>query len=144
MNKKVRKGISIGTKLYSVLGILIISFVVYSVLAALGLNQAKNVIGELSESYMEMQMHNETVSKNVAEIRLYSNLIIMLPDEASATQMAGMVPDFIEKIDVSLDAMHAEAEKLDENHRSGAPVRHADRRRGPGRSRGEAGGYDAG
>ena len=113
MNKKVRKGISIGTKLYSVLGILIISFVVYSVLATLGLNQAKDVIGELSESYMEMQIHNETVSKNVAEIRLYSNLIIMLPDEASATQMAGMVPDFIEKIDVSLDAMHAEAEKLD-------------------------------
>ena len=61
-----------------------------------------------------MQKENEVVSKNVAEIRLYSNLIIMMPDENSAKAMAGMIPDFIATIDASLASMHSLAEKLND------------------------------
>ena len=110
--KKGTKGLSIGVKVYSMLGILIISFVVYNLLANAGLNEAKRSIENLSKTYLEMQKENEVVSKNVAEIRLYSNLIVMMPDANSATQMAGLVPGFIETIDKSLAAMHQQAESL--------------------------------
>ena len=110
--KSKKKGLSIGTKVYSLLVVLILSFVVYNILANLGLNEAKNSIRNLTSIYLEMQKENETVSKNVAEIRLYSNLIVMMPDENSAKQMAQMVPDFITTIDQALSAMHAQAEAL--------------------------------
>jgi len=110
--KKAKKSLSIGTKLYGIIGALVIAFMVYNVLANLGLNQAKTAIEDLSKTYLEMQKENEVVSKNVAEIRLYSNLIIMMPDQNSAMQMAGLVPGFIETIDASLDAMHKQADSL--------------------------------
>ena len=110
--KKGKKGLSIGVKVYSMLGILIITFMVYNLLANAGLNEAKRSIENLSKTYLEMQKENEVVSKNVAEIRLYSNLIVMMPDANSATQMAGLVPGFVETIDKSLAAMHQQAESL--------------------------------
>ena len=112
MKKKNRSGLSIGIKVYSLLVILILSFMGYNVLANLGLNEAKVSIRNLTNIYLEMQKENETVSKNVAEIRLYSNLIVMMPDENSAKQMAQLVPDFITTIDQALAAMHAQAEAL--------------------------------
>ncbi len=107
MKNGATKGLSLGAKVYSVLGILIIAFVAYNFLATLGLNQAKDVIEELSSTYMEMQEDNEAVSKNVAEARLYSNLIMLLPDENSAKDMAKLVPNFITAIDAALDDMAA-------------------------------------
>ena len=110
--KKTKKGLSIGTKVYSMLAILLVSFLVYNILANLGLNEAKNAIRDLSEVYLEMQKENEVVSKNVAEIRLYSNLMVLMPDQDSAKSMAGMIPDFITTIDQALVAMHQQAEAL--------------------------------
>lgn len=105
MKKGSKKGLSIGVKVYSMLGILIIAFMVYNFIANSGLDQAKDAIESLSNTYMKMQEHNETVSKNVAEVRLYGNLIVMMPDETSAMAMAKMVPDFITAIDASMEEM---------------------------------------
>lgn len=112
MKKRNKKGLSIGIKVYSLLSILIFSFIGYNVLANMGLNEAKSSIRNLTNVYLEMQKENEVVSKNVAEIRLYSNLIVMMPDENSAKQMAQMVPDFITTIDQAMTAMHAQAESI--------------------------------
>ena len=101
--KNVRKSISISYKIFSMLGILIISFVVYSFIATLGLNQAKDVIEELADTYLDMQTQNELVSKNVAEVRLYSNLIVLMPDQNSASAMAEMVPGYMIDIHTTLD-----------------------------------------
>lgn len=107
-----KKAMSIGVKVYGMLVILIASFMFYNVISNVGMNEAKNSIERLSASYMKLQEHNEVVSRNVAEIRLYSNLIVMMPDENSAMQMAGLVPGFIETIDESLDAMTVVTQKL--------------------------------
>lgn len=109
--KDSKKGLSIGIKVYSMLAILIVSFLAYNTFANLGLNEAKASIRSLSNIYLEMQKENETVSKNVAEIRLYSNLIVMMPDANSAKQMAELVPGFITTIDTSLASMHVLAEE---------------------------------
>ena len=105
MKKGSKKGLSIGAKIYSVLGVLLIAFMAYNVMANLGLNQAKDAIESLSNTYMKMQEHNEAVSKNTAEARLYSNLIMLLPDETSANEMAKLVPNYLSAIEVSLDEM---------------------------------------
>ncbi|MBQ2706358.1 MAG: methyl-accepting chemotaxis protein [Agathobacter sp.] len=107
-----KKAMSIGVKVYGMLVILIASFMFYNVISNTGMNEAKNSIERLSASYMKLQEHNEVVSRNVAEIRLYSNLIVMMPDENSAMQMAKLVPGFIETIDESLDAMTVVTQKL--------------------------------
>lgn len=112
MGKKSKKGLSIGAKLYSVLGLLIIAFMVYNVLANLGLNEAKGAIESLSSTYMKMQECNETVSKNVAEARLYSNLIMLMPDPETSKQMAGLVQNFIPPIDAAMEEMNACATQI--------------------------------
>ena len=110
--KKAKKGLSIGIKVYTMLAILILSFLGYNILANMGLNEAKQSIRDLSNVYLEMQKENEVVSKNVAEIRLYSNMMVMLTDETSAKGVAGLIPGFIETIDAALLAMHQQAEGL--------------------------------
>ena len=110
--RKTKKGLSIGLKVYSLLAILILSFMGYNVLANMGLNEAKASIRNLTNIYLEMQKENEVVSKNVAEIRLYSNMMVMSTDENTAKSMAGLIPDFINTIDEALLAMRTHAENL--------------------------------
>ena len=112
MSKDTKRGIGIGVKVFSALTVLIIAFFAYNMLSNLGLEEAKKSIENLSGTYMKMQEHNEAVSKNVAEARLYSNLIMLLPDPTSATEMAKLVPNFIELIDASLAEMSVCADAI--------------------------------
>lgn len=112
VKKVVKKGLSIGTKVYSMLAILFFSFVAYNVLANVGLNEAKASISSLANIYLEMQKENEVVSKNVAEIRLNSNLMVMGADEGSASVMAKSIPNLIATIDDALIIMRTHAEEL--------------------------------
>ena len=110
--KKGKRGLSIGAKVYSMLFVLIASFIFYNVVVNQGINEAKAAIRSLTNVYLEMQKENEVVSKNVAEIRLYSNLMVLMDDEATAKQLANSVPDFMALVDEALLAMHAQAEGL--------------------------------
>lgn len=110
--KKTKRGLSIGAKVYSLLIVLILSFVGYNILANVGLNEAKVSIRSLTNVYLEMQKENEVVSKNVAEIRLNSNLMVMRADEGAADVMAKSIPNLIATIDESLLIMHTHAETL--------------------------------
>lgn len=96
---------SIGLRMYLMLALLLVLFIGYSFLSTLGLNEAKRSIESLQNTYMEMQVHNETISKNVAEIRLYSNLMVLNPDETTKQAMAGLVQGFVDTIDASLARM---------------------------------------
>ena len=102
---------SIGARMYIMLALLLVLFVGYSFLSTLGLNRAKRSITSLENTYMEMQVHNEIVSKNVAEIRLYSNLMVYNPDESTKQAMAKLVQGFVDTIDASLAQMVELAEE---------------------------------
>ena len=110
--RKTKKGFSIGLKVYLLLAILILSFMGYNVLANMGLNEAKASIRNLTNVYLEMQKENEVVSKNVAELRLYSNIMVMSADESMAKSMANEVPELVAILDEALVAMHTQAETL--------------------------------
>lgn len=99
---------SLGAKVYSMLIVLVVAFMGYNLIANLGLNESKNSISNLSNVYLKMQQNNEVVSKYVAEIRLYSNLIILYPREENRIIMAGEVPGFVDIIDTAF----AEMQKL--------------------------------
>lgn len=96
---------SIGARVYVMLTILLLSFVGYNLVSNIGMKEAKGAIDNLSDIYMVMQAENESVSKNVAEIRLYSNLIVLTPDEERAKGIAGAVGNFVELIDASMNKM---------------------------------------
>ena len=108
------KKIGIGFKVYAVLLTLFAMFVGYNLLSNMGLNEAKNSIETLSGVYVQMQVDNEIISKNVAEIRLYSNLMVMMQDTQSTQGMAQLVPGMVEAIDVALADM-VEKAKLSGN-----------------------------
>lgn len=102
---KMKKGISIGVKVYTILLVLVVSFFAYNSLSNMAMKQAKASIQSLSATYMKMQECNEAVSKNVAEARLYSNLIMFMPDQSQATQLANLIPNYITMIDTSMSEM---------------------------------------
>lgn len=102
---------SIGVRMYIMLGLLLALFVGYSIISYLGMNEAKNAIEDLADTYMELQVYNEKVSKNVAEIRLYSNLMVYNDDSNTKKAMAEEIPGFIETIENALNEVDLLAEK---------------------------------
>lgn len=112
MKNENKKGVSIGVKIYIMLTVLVIAFFAYNMLSNIGMEQAKSSIQGLSNTYMKMQEHNEALSKNVAEARLYSNLIMFMPDESQAMQLANLMPNFITLIDESLAEMTTYTQQL--------------------------------
>ena len=109
---KKGKGLSIGFKVYSMLAVLILSFVGYNILANMGLNEAKASIRSLTNVYLEMQKENEVVTKNVAELRLYSNIMVMSTDEALVKSMVDEIPGIIAVLDEALVAMRTQVETV--------------------------------
>ena len=101
---------SLGAKVYSMLIILVVAFMGYNLISNLGLNESKNSISNLSNIYLKMQGDNEVVSKYVAEIRLYSNLINLYPQESNRMTMAGEVQGFVDIIDAAFEEMEELAE----------------------------------
>ena len=119
-NSKAKKGVSIGVKVYSILIVLVVAFFVYNALANMAMKQARASIQSLSGSYMKMQECNEAISKNVAEARLYSNLIMFMPDQNQAMQIAQTIPDFIALIDTSMAEMMGYAQTVNNAELSSA------------------------
>lgn len=105
--KKIRrKGMSIGTKVYSMLAILLASFIAYNLMSNKGLEQAKEVNDNLAKTYMMLQEQNEIVTKNVAELRICSNIIALSPIDGTKKQTAESVQPYVDVIESTLDGMH--------------------------------------
>lgn len=103
---------SIGARIYSILVVLLISFIVYNVIANLGLKQAKTSIENLSSNYMEMQKYNEVISKNIAELRMYSNIMALSENNSSSDSITKTVSACISETNIALHKMTELAEGL--------------------------------
>ena len=105
--KKTRKkGLSIGLKVYSVLALLLASFIAYNLMANNGLNQAMVVTDNLAKTYMTLQEKNEIVTKNVAELRICSNVIALSPIDGTKKQTAETVQGYVDVIEATLAEIH--------------------------------------
>ncbi len=96
---------SIGARIYSILFILLLAFIGYSIISISGLKQSKNSIENLSSNYMEMQKYNEVISKNIAELRMYSNIMALSDNNTNGTALNETVHDIISETNVSLHKM---------------------------------------
>lgn len=108
---KVRR--HIGTKVYTLLVVLLIIFLVNSNFSARSTTNAKNAVLQLSDIYMQMQIQNEIVTNNVGDCKLYGNLIVLSKEEETSQGVAGSVPATIGTIEEAFDAMEALCSELD-------------------------------
>ena len=104
---------SIASKIYPLFVIIFVMVFVFGAITNLGLKAMKGVVQNLSEEYLELQVQNEIVSRNVAEGRLYNNLMVLMNNENS-TAMAGMVPGITGAINDAMTNMKDICEKLGE------------------------------
>ena len=115
--KAVKKGgfssMSIGTKLYSQLILLLVLFIAYNIVATLGMNQAKDSIENLSSTYMQLQSENEEISTMVAELRIYSKVMLLSDNVEEATLAAESVSGYIEDINATFEKMNGYIEDVE-------------------------------
>ncbi|MDE6365678.1 MAG: methyl-accepting chemotaxis protein [Lachnospiraceae bacterium] len=95
----------IGTKVYSMLAVLLVIFLVNSYFSSRGTLNARNAVQIISNTYMELLVQNEVVTKNLTESRLYGNLIVLTPDEQTARGISGSVSGILESIDSAFAVM---------------------------------------
>ena len=95
----------IGTKVYSMLAVLLVIFLGNAYFASRGTLNARNAVQIISSTYMELLTQNEIVAKNVTESRLYGNLIVLTPDEQTAAGISNSVPALLEAIDDAFAVM---------------------------------------
>ncbi|MCM1183730.1 MAG: methyl-accepting chemotaxis protein [Roseburia sp.] len=102
----------IGTKVYTMLVVLLIIFLVNSGFSAKGTTNAKNAIIQISDIYMQLQVQNELVTKNVGDCKLYGNLIVLSADEGTSQGVAGTVPSTISAINDAFGEMDKLCDEL--------------------------------
>ena len=95
----------IGTKVYSMLAVLLVIFLGNAYFASRGTLNARNAVQIISSTYMELLTQNEIVTKNVTESRLYGNLSVLTPDEQTAAGISNSVPALLEAIDDAFAVM---------------------------------------
>ena len=95
----------IGTKVYSMLAVLLVIFLGNAYFASRGTLNARNAVQIISSTYMELLTQNEIVTKNVTESRLYGNLIVLTPDEQTAAGISNSVPALLKAIDDAFAVM---------------------------------------
>lgn len=105
---------SIGTRVYVMIAILLIAMTGYSCLTYFGLNESKTIIADFSETYTQLQIENETVTKNVAELRMHGNIIVLSDDESKATSSANAVQGLIDEINTSMQTMNGLVGAIDD------------------------------
>lgn len=105
---------SIASKIYPLFAIIFVMVFAFGGITNLGLKSMKGVVQDLSEEYLELQVQNEIVSRNVAEGRLYNNLMVLMNNENSIA-MAGMVPGITGAINDAMANMKGICERLGED-----------------------------
>lgn len=103
---------TIGSKVYPLLIIIFAAVFLYGAISNFGLMSMKDILGNLSEDYLQLQVQNEIVTRNVTEGRLYNNMIVLKNDQTSKA-IAGMVPGITENIDTAMSTMKDICVKLD-------------------------------
>lgn len=117
--KKIASMKSVATKIYPLFVIIFVMVFAFGAITNFGLVEMKNVVQNLSEEYLELQVQNEIVSRNVAEGRLYNNLMVLMNNENS-TAMAGLVSGITSAINDAMANMKAICEHLGEDELTNA------------------------
>lgn len=95
----------IGVKIISMLVLLTIVFMIEAILNGYALEQSLGALKRMSGTYLELEEGNSVLSKKIEECKLYGNLIIMMDDKTTATNIAKDVSTVNETINSTFAAM---------------------------------------
>lgn len=109
----MKKFKSIGAKVYPLLAAIFVAVFVYGLISNMGLSAMKGIIGDLSEDYLQMQVQNEVVTRNVTEGRLYNNLIILSNEQTAMAIANSQVAKVTEAMDTAMAQLNAICAEVD-------------------------------
>lgn len=103
----------IGKKIFVMIGILFILFLVSGIYTSLALDEAGDGLKETSDVYMTMQQKNTALVEEIQTCKLYANLIVMMDNsEGTATSIAGDVANNNASIEENLAAIKSSCEQI--------------------------------
>ncbi len=106
---------SISKKIYPFLTIIFLMVLVFGTFTNLGLMGMKSTLHTISNNYLQLQVQNEIVTRNIAEGRLYNNMIILSPNSKTSKEMAAAVPTFITATDEAMTTINTLCQELNES-----------------------------
>lgn len=95
----------IGTKVISMLIVLVAIFIVNALLNSFSTSQSQDALQTIAETYMQIQESNGALGKAVEDCKLYGNLIIIKEDESAMKDIENSVSELNDTIDTSFETM---------------------------------------
>ena len=95
----------IGTKVISMLIVLVAIFIVNALLNSFSTSQSQDALQTIAETYMQIQESNGALGKAVEDCKLYGNLIIIKEDESAMKDIENSVAELNDTIDTSFETM---------------------------------------
>ena len=90
----------IGTKVITLVVLLIVLFLITSILSGFSAKQTLGSLTTVGNVYLAIEEENTSMATTVGDVRLYSNLLSMIPDEKSFVGIANQAaPPVIAKMD---------------------------------------------
>lgn len=110
----------IGAKIIAMVTVLSVLFVVTIILSDYSGQRSRSTLKITSETFLTLQRDNVSLVKSTEECKLYSNLIVLLPDAETATNIANSTSDTADNIEATLADMETLIESLNNENLTAA------------------------
>ncbi len=110
----------IGAKIIAMVTVLSVLFVVTIILSDYSGQRSRSTLKITSETFLTLQRDNVSLVKSTEECKLYSNLIVLLPDAETATNIANSTSDTADNIEATLADMETLIEGLNNENLTAA------------------------
>lgn len=97
----------IGTKVISMLALLVVLFVLTIIVTDYSGQRSITVLKTIGNNYLALQRESTALTKATEECKLYGNLIVMMDDAETATNIAHSMTEVIGEIDAAVAEMEA-------------------------------------
>ena len=110
----------IGAKIIAMVTVLSVLFVITIILSDYSGQRSRSALKITSETFLTLQRDNVSLVKSTEECKLYSNLIVLLPDAETATNIANSTSDTADNIEATLADMETLIESLNNENLTAA------------------------
>lgn len=100
----------IGTKIMSMLALLVIVFGINAVISAYSSTQALEAMETITDTYLQMQQADTALAIAVADCELASNHIVLRTEPSSIEPVVNNVPGYVEELKTNFDILEPLAE----------------------------------
>lgn len=95
----------IGTKIFSMLAVMLVVFVLTQLLSGFSAKQSLGALKKVSSTYVKLSEQNGTLIKHIEEYRLYGNLLVYLESEKTADNVAASIDETVATVEETFATM---------------------------------------